>query len=472
MFNTVVLVHYHLKTGGVTRVIEHQIEVLQKLGYQVHLISGEKPTQSFNASLHVIPEFAYHYSNYDSKSIKHILHQFRLDHKLDSNTIWWVHNPCLGKNVSLLQLCQILSDENADVLIQNHDYAEDGRAENYALISSYCSQTESFHYPLGVNTYYISINSRDKFILEEAGCPVSQSFLLPNAVQFNDTSHDIEPNKHNMIVYPTRAIRRKNMGEFIFWATIFPDETFAITLSPENEIQKPFYNFWIDFIAENDIQNVKTDVGKSLTNSFSSFLKGSYCCFSTSINEGFGQAYVEPVLMQTPVVGRMLPFLAKDFHSYGLDLSYMYFSLSVQSKWFNKKNFWNRQLERKKQLESQYRTKLHDLEPIGASIDFGSLDEQAQAEVILHIKHEPEMKTIYSPIWNEMITQAFAQLPHNAKQGRAVLDLNSYEKQIQEILTKVQTESPNPPQQPIQSDKIVASFLSTLLQFPLKSLQP
>ena len=45
---------------------------------------------------------------------------------------------------------------------------------------------------------------------------------------------------------------------------------------------------------------------------------------STSINEGFGFAFIEPWVAGTPLIGRKIPKVTNDFENNGIDLSMLY----------------------------------------------------------------------------------------------------------------------------------------------------
>lgn len=57
----IVIVHFHLQTGGVTRVIQHAARSLADQGHEVLLLSGEPTEQAFPARtrLSVLPCLAY-----------------------------------------------------------------------------------------------------------------------------------------------------------------------------------------------------------------------------------------------------------------------------------------------------------------------------------------------------------------------------------------------------------------------------
>jgi hypothetical protein len=55
---------------------------------------------------------------------------------------------------------------------------------------------------------------------------------------------------------------------------------------------------------------------------------------TTSVLEGFGFAYLEPWILDRPVVGRSIPFITPDFQSKGMKLGHLYTVLLIVGKDF------------------------------------------------------------------------------------------------------------------------------------------
>ena len=65
------------------------------------------------------------------------------------------------------------------------------------------------------------------------------------------------------------------------------------------------YNQWINFCNGNEI-DIVFEAGKKVN--FEKLLRGTDFCITTSYKEGFGMVYLEPWLLDTPVVGRDIDF--------------------------------------------------------------------------------------------------------------------------------------------------------------------
>ena len=55
----VVIVHYHLKPGGVTTVIRRHLDACSRKGVRAFLLVGEEPAESPDVPYAVLPELAY-----------------------------------------------------------------------------------------------------------------------------------------------------------------------------------------------------------------------------------------------------------------------------------------------------------------------------------------------------------------------------------------------------------------------------
>ena len=100
------ILHHHLNTGGVTRVIEVQIDALKEAGYaHIELIVGsDVDLKRTDVPVHIVPELLYLQSGYSKDQLDHQLES--LTTKLrnlwrtaqEEGSIFHIHNLCLGKN--------------------------------------------------------------------------------------------------------------------------------------------------------------------------------------------------------------------------------------------------------------------------------------------------------------------------------------------------------------------------------------
>lgn len=397
----VVIIHYHLRPGGVTRVIERAAEAL---GNQIDLLvlSGEEPsTDALLASItETVPALAYSDQKPDeperqAEELRAVVRR-RMGRDPD---IWHIHNHSLGKNGFMPCLVWHLARAGCRLLLQPHDFAEDGRPDNYRLLKhTLGDELDDMLYPMADHIGYAPINCRDKNFLEHIGIPHVHE--LPNAVTAHPPAGGNAVETGKTVVYPARAIRRKNLGEFLLWSLLAPEGyTFQSTLAPQNPAWRKYYDEWVAFAEELNLP-VEFDAGRK--HDFAELIRNAEALMSTSIAEGFGLAFMEPWLEGKMLIGRKLPEITADFENAGLDLSTLYSSLPVPLEWVGEGEF----LETLEcAMQSAYAAyarpwKKDCFEQAKAelirngNVDFGILDEVLQRKVIRHLVRHAEDRAL------------------------------------------------------------------------------
>ncbi len=394
----VAIVHYHLRPGGVTRVIERAVESLNGR-VDLLILTGEAPAPS--AELTPLMELfeSLGYSDAPCPDFEKVAEDLRFTARSllgREPDVWHIHNHSLGKNSFTPKLVRHLANAGCRLLLQPHDFAEDGRPENYRLLRDHLDDgLNKLLYPLADHVWYSPINYRDKSFLEGIGLP--QVHELPNAV----TAHENPPQQISKkgpktIVYPARAIRRKNMGEFLLWSLLAPEGyRFQSTLSPDNPTWQGIYNDWIDFANELKLP-VEFDAGRK--HDFTELVQNAEALMTTSIAEGFGLAFLEPWLEGKMLMGRKLPEITSDFEQEGLNLGGLYDSLPVPLSWAGESEFLAALATAMEQSYASYDKAwtpaiLEDAKQtlvVNGKVDFGILNEDLQRNVIRHLAQHPE----------------------------------------------------------------------------------
>jgi glycosyltransferase involved in cell wall biosynthesis len=395
----VAIVHYHARPGGVTRVVERAVESLgdraRCLFFTGEAARGETPVQK---EIRVIPSLGY---SSDQKTVSPDLLKRARGAFGGEPDIWHIHNHSLGKNPALTQEVTTLAMAGQKILLQIHDFAEDGRPGNYRNLGKLVNRL----YPVGPHIHYAVLNNRDFGFLKAAGIPEATLHLLPNAVSplpraalRNQGSGGGSP----LFVYPCRAIRRKNIGELLLWSALMPEARFAITLAPKNPEVKPIYDAWVAFAKELSLP-VEFDAGAST--SLHEMIAKADALITTSIAEGFGLAFLEPWLADKPLTGRNLPEITGDFAEQGLDLSALYDRLAVplvSTGWTIQDEFFLTLEKTMRASREAYGRPWSDavLEEAKAALvqdgaaDFGILDEELQRTIIRAVKNDPSLLNI------------------------------------------------------------------------------
>lgn len=426
----IIIFHYHLNPGGVTRIIESQVQALlnHKNNIEIEVITGgcENPSffKNLDIKVSVYPELNYLLSehiNYKEwfKKISNILSK-----SCNKNDILHFHNLNLGKNPLVTLAVSTMAQDGFHVINHAHDFAED-RPVNADFLKKiiegeFTKELNTVLYPNLPNYKFAVLNSFDLNRLIDYGVIKSRISLLPNPVVFsghklpgtkNEWKNDIcevlslNSNK-KLITYPVRVIQRKNIGEYILLALLFSDEAnWVVTQPPKNPVEIEPYEKWKLFCEQEEI-NVCWEAGNKCD--FEKLIKASDFCFTTSIQEGFGMVYMEPWLLGTAVKGRSISMVTKDIIASGIDFPVLYEKLIVSD---------GRQL--------------HD----------GSLEEQF--DIIRTIKNDANLKTqLFSenPFLNELLNPvADSLIKRNNKVILREYSLENYGNKLNEIYRTIIT---------------------------------
>ena len=394
---SVALVHYHLRPGGVTRVIERQSEALTSAGIVHVILSGTRQDGSGKLPVQVVPAL-----DYDSPQEPHETGENPLHEQLvraatvalgTEPDCWHLHNPTLGKNSQFPDLIAGLAARQTPLILQLHDFAEDGRPENYRGL-----RLHEKLYPLAPQIRYLTINSRDLFLLRSAGVPPLQSSLLPNAVIAPPTSGSETHSGPDsaLALYPVRGIRRKNLGEFCLLSGVATgDASFALALPPQNTRWTSIYERWADTARKLGLPVRMGVIGRLSPHSgtdcsFPNWLGCSTHLITTSIAEGFGLTFLEAAALEKPLLGRDLPEITSDFKGCDSTLRLLYNELLIPRNWVDER--------RLHELLHNHLDHLYDCsgEPLSDDLvtqtfealarekhlDFGNLPEEIQLELL------------------------------------------------------------------------------------------
>lgn len=377
----VAFIHYHLKTGGVTTVLMQQLEALKDT-CDLLVLTGEPAKTTLPVDTVHIEGLGYFdgppQNAISPKTVATGVARAIYSKWKGGCDVLHVHNPTLAKNKNFLVILKTLQKRGFRLFLQIHDFAEDGRPLSY------------FSDEYVADCHYGVINSRDYGILLKSGLKKEGLHKIFNTVK--PLSSNFESiGADACILYPIRAIRRKNVGEAILLSLFFKaNETLCITLPPNSPADIKSYNGWKTFVKEKKI-NVAFDAG--LHHDFNVLVQSARFLITTSITEGFGFSFLEPWTANKMLWGRKLPDICKDFEEKGIQLDHLYTRLNVPVEWINKdrlfkkwrscilKNsaLFNRNIDEKAISES-----LNDATRDGI-IDVGLLDEDFQKKIISQV---------------------------------------------------------------------------------------
>jgi len=485
----IAIVHFHLRTGGVTRVIQHACEALTEAGHQVLVLSGERPQEPLGDGISVAAIPGLGYEEKRPEQTPDALAAGMLGAARSglgaTPDLWHVHNHCLGKNLALPGAVLRLARGGHRLLLQPHDFAEDGRPALYRRLRNQLADGDvgrlsALLYPLAPQVHYAVLNTRDLGFLAGAGVPDTNLHLLTNAV--STPKPEIEAkrargaprlsmeagcsNGERLWLYPTRAIRRKNLGEFLLWSVLGDErDRFATSQAPQNPQEQRRYRRWVDLATELRLP-ITFELGNRVDD-FQALLASSHALVTTSVGEGFGLAFLESWLSGRPLAGRDLPEITRDFRNNGVRLDALYERLLVPLAWVDtagvrvhfanalaaNASAYGRELG-EEALERAWRSAVTD-----GRIDMGRLDESAQEALVRHLHANPAARMEMQP---EALLNSDdpAIIAENESAIRTLYGLRGYGKRLTSIYADVIGSAPSARLERIDGAMLLDEFLA------------
>lgn len=447
------MVHYHLRRGGVARVIEAAREVLLAKGDSVVVLSGEPPLPGARTEgVRVVPALNYRRtgSTVVAESLAEQLKREAAAALGGPPDLWHFHNPTLAKNVLVPSVIRELASQGERVVLQIHDFSEDGRPGNYTTQRSFFDSQANFEetlYPTAKQIHYATINRRDHDFLRAAGIRAANLHVIPNAIP--DLAVRTRPEERPFsqdklfAFYPTRGIRRKNLGEILLLALIYGDRVdFATSMKPENPEWQNVHDEWGRLVEELELP-VRLGLADEGGYPFFDLLGWSDFIVTTSIAEGFGLAFLEPWIVGKPVMGRDLPEITRDFQANGIHLGNLYRRIDVPVDWLD-------QAELSAAVESMLRRSYLAYDsalPRSAvkqtlkawihkgRIDFGVLGEPFQIRILRKLHADPALLDQISIPPLALYTER--EIAERRELIRRVYSLENYGKRLDEVYDRI-----------------------------------
>ncbi len=515
------IVHYHLNRGGVAQVIVNHLRALNVAAEgdspsRIALIHGgrsedwpeelEGQLSELSITRHAVPELEYDSDPRPKPASERLA--YALQSTLGSigfapdDTVLQIHNPTLGKNVSLPGAIARLARDGYAMLLQIHDFAEDFRPENYRRLTSAFADEDGGRlsemlYPQASHIHYAVLNGRDRGVLARAGVPPERLHLLPNPVAEFESLPDRGTARDKiaaaaralgdspLVLYPVRGIRRKNLGEVLLWS-LFVDRPaqVGITLPPLNPVEHRSYAAWKQLAGELALPCL-FEMGQVRGVSFLDNLAAADAVLTTSVAEGFGMVFLESWLADRPLIGRDLPEITADFVAAGVRLDDLYVRLAVPLAWIG----WRDLVQTLRPsyeavLEafggavpptSDFEAELHRL-IVDDSVDFAALPVALQRRVLHHVRDQvsarEQLLSINGPL-AEAIGRIGAadddRVQQNAAAVRAGFSLHASGMRLRELFAAcLRSERGATIEPPAHGSRVLESFLSLSRFQPLR----
>lgn len=242
------------------------------------------------------------------------------------DNIWWIHNYHLGKNPLFTKaLVDIAHSGRQKIVFQIHDFPECSR---YSLLRRLRHTMGIDIYPQNGNVHYAVINQRDYRFLIQAGMDKKQISILENPIagsKFNnklqnriktELSGDLSmpfpswKKEQPYMIYPVRAIRRKNIIEAALIA-VLSEKNLIITLPGVSDAEIK-YSEKCERVFKNGFSPGMFGIGLVIEDhgiSFEELIGSASMVLSTSVQEGFGYLFLNSLNWGKPLLAKDLDIL-------------------------------------------------------------------------------------------------------------------------------------------------------------------
>jgi glycosyltransferase involved in cell wall biosynthesis len=423
-----VIVHYHLRPGGIRRVIELATpHLVQQFGNieSVTLACGEANDEKWNqnftrliapARIEWLIEPTLGYYSEQKPSPKKI--QTRIATALQkllpaadaANYIVWAHNLGIGRNLLLTrELARICTARRIPLISHHHDWWFDNRWPRWPEIRRSGFRTlatvAQTTFPAGPLIRHAGINHQEAALLKHH-YPATAAWLpnpvprrpppAKNAVRAASQwlEQTLGEQSAPIWILPCRLLRRKNVAEALLLTRWLRPEAWLITTGGASSADEQNYFHKLGQTAHQHHWRLRLGVlqgDEKNKPSVPELLAASEAVLLTSIQEGFGLPYVEAAAASRPLIARNLPNVAPDLHKFGFHFPQAYDEIHVATDLFD----WDAERARQQKLFTRWRRilpptvrKLVDTPKLlaprtrPATVPFSRLTLTAQLEVL------------------------------------------------------------------------------------------
>lgn len=451
-----IILHYHLRPGGVTQVIRRAIPILtahEKKLTHLYLAGGEEiPSPSWLPALQkkVAPlsvlqrvDLSLNYFSEQRcspakirQSLRCFLNQlFEEAEATTENTVVWAHNLGLARNVLLsAEISNLCLDKKIPLLSQHHDLWFDNRWQHWRAAKKAGCKSEaalaSIIFPNRPGVVHAAINQQDEKFFHQFGDKrslwlpnVSPSFERPPEQKIQQTRAwltkkiNLKKGSESRIwLNPCRLLRRKNLLEALLLMRWFDPQAELISAGEASSEQEHPYARRIAETAKKEGWPLHLAIlsgTDSTAPGIEEMMAASDVLALTSLQEGFGLTFLEAAFFGKPIVCRELPNVGPDLAKFGFQFPLAYTDVAVARTLFDEE----REIRCQEKLWLQWKNELPAsvqplaekpellISPDSPSVSFSRLSLTAQIEVLMHA---PQKSRQESRPFNQKLNEAFA----------------------------------------------------------------
>lgn len=358
--------HYHLRPGGVRRVIELALPHLASLApaplESVVLASGGAPDVAWRENLsqalkgtrlQLYCEPAFRYLSEQRSSSEAIRRRIRSAlEKIATRiplteTLIWAQNLGVGRNLILAdELAAFSARYGVPLLSHHHDLWFENRwarwKEMRACGFRSLSAVANASFAAGARVCHVTINRLDNAVLaKHLG---SRARCMPNLTErgraptgprvaearkwLRSELGDDAP----VWIFPTRFLRRKNLAEAILLTRWLRPEGWFVTTAGVSSREEQHYARRLESAARRENWRVRFRLLADATRrapAVGELAAASEVMLLSSAQEGFGLPFLEASALQKPLIARYLPNIVPDLLKLGFSFPNLYHEILI-----------------------------------------------------------------------------------------------------------------------------------------------
>jgi hypothetical protein len=379
-----VIVHYHLRPGGIRRIIEVAVPHLVREAPQpitsVVLATGqsaerawhnhfERQLPSVPVEVRVDPSFNYLSEQRSSPEritarLRRALGKLFVD-SCSGDCLVWAHNLGAGRNLLLArELAAACAARSIPLVAHHHDWWFENRWERWPEMRQFGFRSLAAAalavFPPRGDVLHASINHADAAVLTRhlgnraSWLPnVSEAGLAPSPTRVRAARHwmrtRLSIDSAPVWVVPCRTLRRKNIAEALLLTRwLQPEAWLLVTGAASSAEEAPYFSALERSAQENDWRlRLGVLAGEECGRpAVSELLVASEAVLLTSVQEGFGLPFLEAAAAHRPLIARRLPNIAPDLHRFGFRFPQAYDDILIAPGLFDWQPECARQRER------------------------------------------------------------------------------------------------------------------------------
>ena len=423
-----VILHYHLRPGGIRRIIELATPHLVKANRAIEnviLASGEKADSKWKkffenkvapTPLSFFIEPSFNYLSEQNATAPDVTRQIREGVKKlfaesnGENTLVWMHNPGIARNLILnRELVRECESKNIRVISHHHDLWFDNRWLRWPEMQRFgfrsLDSAASAIFPPASNVRHFTINRSDatrlqKYFGKRIGWlpNLSERTPPPKTERLREArvwlQRCIRDKKAPVWILPCRLLRRKNIAEALLLVRWLRPRAWLVTTGGASSADEQFYFDKLSAAAQQHHWRLRLGIlagDEARKPSVAELLAVSEAVMLTSIQEGFGLPYLEAAASRRPLIARAIPNIAPDLDRFGFRFPQCYEEILIAPELFD----WKKEFQRQTKLFETWREQLPRVcrrltgEPVLLAADenpqpvpFSRLTLSAQIEVL------------------------------------------------------------------------------------------